>query len=76
MKTTKKVIYDLKRERSALNVKIKKLARFKKTESWYKIGARQQTLLQYQYDVMCCYRNILTSRIKGLKDGDNNDQSN
>lgn len=67
LKTNNKVIRDLKKERSELKYKIKKLSRFKKSKSWYKIGAKQQTLLQYQYDVMCCYRNILTARIDGLK---------
>ena len=67
MKTTKRLIKELKRERGELKYKIKKLARFKKSKRWYKIGAKQQTLLQYQYDVMCCYRNILTARIDSLK---------
>lgn len=68
MKATKIVIHELKKERAALKHKIKKLSRFKKSKNWYKIGAKQQTLLQYQYDVMRCYRNILTARIDDLKD--------
>jgi len=67
MKATKKVIHDLKKERGELKYKIKKLSRFKKSKNWYKIGARQQTLLTYQYDVMRCYRDILTARIDDLK---------
>ena len=67
MEATKKVIHDLKKERGELKYKIKKLSRFKKSKRWYKIGAKQQTLLQYQYDVMCCYHNILTARIDCLK---------
>lgn len=69
MKTTKELIKDLKKERGELKYKIKKLAKFKKSKGWYKIGAEQQTLLQYQYDVMCCYRNILTARINGIRSG-------
>jgi len=67
MKATKKVIHDLKKERGELKYKIKKLAKFKKSKNWYKIGTKQQTLLQSQYDVMRCYRNILTARIDDLK---------
>jgi hypothetical protein len=70
MKTTKIVIHDLKKERSALKTKIKKLARFKNSKNWYNLGARQQTLLQYQLEVMQCYRNILSWRINAIKDGD------
>lgn len=67
MKTTKTLIHELKKERAALKHKIKKLSRFKKSKRWYNIGAKQQTLLQYQYDAMCCYRNILTARIDAIK---------
>lgn len=67
MKATKKVIHDLKKERGELKYKIKKLARFKKSKAWCKIGATQQTFLSYQYDIMRCYRNILTARIDDLK---------
>lgn len=67
MKATKIIIHELKKERSALKHKIKKLARFKKSKVWCKIGATQQTFLSYQYDIMCCYRNILTARIDDLK---------
>lgn len=67
MKSNKKVIHDLKKERAQLKYKIKKLSRFKKSKRWYNIGAKQQTLLQYQYDDMCCYRNILTARIDDIK---------
>ena len=72
LKTNKELIRCLKHERAELKHKIKKLARFKKSKAWYKIGAKQQTLLTYQYDVMCCYRNILSNRIDCIK-GDTNE---
>ena len=72
MKTNEILIHDLKKERRELKVKIKKLARFKKSKAWCQIGAKQQTLLLYQYNVMRCYRNILTERIESIK-GDTND---
>ena len=69
MKDNATLIRDLKKERRELKVKIKKLARFKNSKAWYKIGAKQQTLLAYQFDVMCCYHNILTERIESTKGG-------
>lgn len=72
MKATKTVIHDLKEERGELKYKIKKLSRFKKSKQWPNISIEQQKLLEYQYDVMRCYRNILTARINNLK-GDENE---
>lgn len=67
MKTVKTVIHDLKKERGELKYKIKKLSRFKKSKQWHNISIEQQKLLEYQYDAMRCYRNILTARIDDLK---------
>lgn len=72
MTTNKELIRRLKHERAELKYKIKKLAKFKKSKAWYKIGADQQTLLICQVAVMRCYRNILTARINSIK-GDTNE---
>ena len=70
LKTTKTVIHDLKEERNDLMNKIERLSMFKSSKHWYTIGTKQRHLLDYQHNIMCCYRDILTARIDDLK-GDN-----
>lgn len=67
MKATKTVIHDLKKERNDLKYKVKALSRFKSSKQWYTIGANQRHLLDCQFNIMCTYRNILTTRIEDLK---------
>lgn len=67
MKATETVIHDLEKERCDLNVKLGKLSRFKSSMYWFSIGATQRSLLDRQFNIMCTYRNILTTRIKDLK---------
>lgn len=67
LKTTKKLIKDLKKERGELKYKIKKLKRFNNSKKRLRIGVIQQTMLTHQYNIMCCYRDILTARINDIK---------